>query len=226
MREREVTSCVAIVPLFAGLTPQEQEEVAAFARPIRRARGEVIHMPNDGAPNLLVVHRGRVKIANVTANGHEQLLRVLEPGDFTGEAAFVTGESPETWATALADTELCSFAHADLVELVARYPGITMGILRAVTNRLETAEQMITDLTSADVEVRLARYLLELMTMRAGRATVRLPLAKKDIASLLGTTPETLSRKLAAFVNRGLITLNGRDVVIADPPSLREVVGD
>jgi CRP/FNR family transcriptional regulator len=50
----------------------------------------------------------------------------------------------------------------------------------------------------------------------------RLPLAKKDIASLLGTTPETLSRRLAAFVDAGLVTVRGRDVVITDPVALEE----
>ena len=215
------TSCVAIVPLFSGLSPEEQDEVAMHARPIRRGRGEAIHRPGDDVAHLLVVHRGRVKVSHIAPNGHEQLLRVLEPGDFMGEASFVTGAPPDDWATALSDVELCSFEHRDLGALVAQYPDIAVRMLHEVTSRLDVAERFIADLTSADVEARLARYLLELPAETVdGRRVVRLPLAKKDIASLLGTTPETLSRKLAAFTDAGLITVGGSDVVIADPAGL------
>lgn len=217
-------SCVGIVPLFAGLTPEEQDEVATHARPMRRSRGEVIHRPGDDVSHLLVVHRGRVKISHVAPNGHEQLLRVLEPGDFIGEASFVTGARPDDWATALSDAELCSFDHSDLGTLVSEYPDIAVRMLRAVTTRLDAAERLIADLTSADVEGRLAGYLIDLPTRHVGgRLVARLPLAKKDIASLLGTTPETLSRRLAAFVDRGLISMNGREVVITDPAGLEAV---
>jgi CRP/FNR family transcriptional regulator len=212
---------VAIVPLFKGLSPEEQDEVATHARPIRRRRGEAIHRPGDDVSHLLVVHRGRVKISHLAANGHEQLLRVLEPGDFIGEAAFVTGARPDDWATALTDVELCSFDHADLGALVGQYPDIAVRMLHTVTSRLDAAERLIADLTSADVEARLAGYLIGLPARHSdGRLLVTLPLAKKDIASLLGTTPETLSRKLAAFTDAGLITARGSEVVITDAAGL------
>lgn len=218
-------SCVAIVPLFADLTPREQAEVAALARPLRRHRGESIHRPGDAVSHLLVVHRGRVRISHVAPSGHEQLIRVLEPGDFVGEASFVTGSRPEDHATALSDVELCSFEHRDLGALVARHPDIALRMLRAVTTRLEATERMLADITSSDVEARLAGYLLDLPARRSigadsGSLEVRLPLAKKDVASLLGTTPETLSRKLALLADQRLITVSGRTVTILDRRSL------
>lgn len=215
------TSCVGFVPLFSGLSTEEQDEVARHARPISRKRGEAIHRPGEDVSHLLVVHRGRVKISHLSPSGHEQLLRVLEPGDFIGEAAFVTGAPPDDWATALSDVELCSFDHSELGALVSQYPDIAVRMLHAVTSRLDAAERLIADLTSADVEARLAGYLIGLpATHSDGRLVVHLPLAKKDIASLLGTTPETLSRKLAAFTGAGLITVRGSEVVITDPVRL------
>ena len=221
-------SCVAIVPLFAGLTAEERNEVASYARPIRRKRGELIHRAGEAVSHLLVVHRGRVKISHVAANGREQLIRVLEPGDFVGEASFVTGARPEDYATALSDVELCSFDHRVLTSLVTAYPDIAVRMLYAVTTRLENTERMLADVTSSDVEARLAVYLMGLPARHVeGRARVRLPLSKKDIASLLGTTPETLSRKLAIFADEGLISLTGRDVVLHDLDALeRRARGD
>lgn len=216
-------SCVSIVPLFADLTAEEQSEVAALARPIRRHRGESIHRPGDEVSHLLVVHRGRVRISHVAPNGHEQLIRVLEPGDSVGEAAFVTGSRPEDHASALTDVELCSFDHRDLGALVARYPDIALRMLRALTKRLEATERMLADVTSSDVEARLAGYLLDLPARSGQGGTgleVRLPLAKKDVASLLGTTPETLSRKLTTFAEQGLIAVSGRAITVLDPDGL------
>ncbi|MDC5697100.1 Crp/Fnr family transcriptional regulator [Intrasporangium calvum] len=221
MSHRPGTSCVAIVPLFQGLSPKEQDEIARHARPMRRRRGEVIHRPGDDVSHLLVVHRGRIRISHLATSGHEQVLRILEPGDFIGETAFVTGARPDDWATALGDVELCSFDHAELGQLVAQFPDIALRMLRTVTSRLDAAERLIADLTSADVEARLAGYLVGLPARHVdGRLVVTLPVAKKDVASLIGTTPETLSRKLAAFTEAGLITVSGRDVVITDPAAL------
>lgn len=221
MSHRPGTSCVAIVPLFQGLSPEEQDEIARHARPMRRRRGEAIHRPGDDVSHLLVVHRGRIRISHLAASGHEQVLRVLEPGDFIGETAFVTGARPDDWATALGDVELCSFDHAELGQLVAQFPDIALRMLRTVTSRLDAAERLIADLTSADVEARLAGYLVGLPARHVdGRLVVTLPVAKKDVASLIGTTPETLSRKLAAFTEAGLITVSGRDVAITDPAAL------
>jgi CRP/FNR family transcriptional regulator len=220
------TSCVAIVPLFTGLTPEEQDEVASYARPIRRKRGELVHRAGEAVSHLLVVHRGRVKISHIAPNGHEQLIRVLEPGDFAGEASFVTGSRPDSYATALSDVELCSFDHRDLKALVTQYPDIAVRMLYAVTNRLEDTERMLADVTSSDVEARLAAYLLDLPASHSGgQIRVQLPLAKKDIASLLGTSPETLSRKLGLFVDEGLISVGGRDVVITDAEGLEGRAG-
>ena len=215
--------CVARVPLFRGLTRDEQVEVAAYARPRRVRRGAVLYRPGDEAAPMMVVHRGRVAISRVAPSGHEQLLRVLGPGDFVGEGAFVSGERPDHQAAALEDAELCTFAHADLGRLLARHPSIGLHLLQGVSARLAETERRMAALASSEVESRLAAYLLELPTSHHGRH-VTLPLAKKDVASLLGTTPETLSRRLAQLAEDGLVRLaGGREVELLDVPGLVEL---
>lgn len=219
----ENDTCVASVPIFSGLNPEQQFDVAALATPTRVRRGETIYSAGDDVSQLMVVHRGRIRTTHLLADGHEQLLRVLEPGDFVGEGAFLTGGRPDHFTSALSDVHMCVFDHRDLATLVRRHPGVALGMLQALSTRLEAAERRITTLTSGDVESRLAAYLLELPLHGSG-TRVRLPLAKKDIASLLGTTPETLSRRLARFADRGLIRLDGvRDLVLTDIPALANV---
>lgn len=219
--------CVARVPLFSGLTLDEMLEVARRAKPIRRSRGEVVQHPDEDHSLLLVLHSGRVRVTRLAANGHEQLVRVLGPGEFVGEAAFVTGSRPDSWATALTDVELCSFDHVELQGLVKQFPDIALRMLYATTTRLEAAEQLIAELTRSPVSTRLARYLVELpTTRREGQVLARLPHAKKDVASLLGTTPETLSRQLARLAEAGIVSVVGRDILVLDGAALERQASD
>jgi CRP/FNR family transcriptional regulator, anaerobic regulatory protein len=208
-------SCVARVPIFADLSPEQQDQVAAFARPVHVSRGELVYMAGSDLHRLLVVHRGRIAMRHLTADGREQVVRVLEAGDVVGEAAFVTGEQPDHEAVAAADSELCTLDHADLIELVRRHPRIAVRMLQSVTERLVRAERMLAAFATTEVETRLVAWLLEQPVVDdAGRHVVILSMTKKDIASFLGTTPETLSRRLAGLARDGLISLVGRRQIV------------
>lgn len=199
--------CVSRVPLFQGLTYEQQLEVAGFARPVRLDAVELAYTADSDMSQLMVVHVGKVKIARVSEAGQEQVVRVLGPGDFIGESAFLTGARPDHLAQALEHTELCVFRHVDLGRLVAKHPSIGLRMLEEVSQRLEELEARLASVTWGSVAQRLADYLLTLPATpkRGGSAEVTLPLTKKDIASLLSTTPESLSRQLRKLTDSGLI---------------------
>lgn len=218
--------CVALVPVFRGLERVQQAEVARLARPARVARGGYIYRAGDSSARLYVVHEGRVRISRPSASGHEQVLRILGPGDVVGEAAFLGGGRPETDAVAVEDSRMCVFDHARLEDLVRRYPDVAVRMLRTLSERLVSTERVLAAVTSADVRTRVAAYLLDSQVVRrhASRVTVALPAAKKDIASYLGTTPESFSRALAALAADGVIAPpKGREVEILDGRRLEEL---
>lgn len=200
--------CVARVPLFQGLTHAQQVEVAGFARTVRLDAVEQVYAAGSDMSQLLVVHTGQVKIARTSATGHEQVIRVLGPGDFIGESAFLTGARPDHAAEALVHTELCVFRHADLGRLIEKHPSIGLRMLQGVSKRLDDTETRLASVISGNVSSRLADYLLSLPATPGPRGTidVALPLAKKDIASLLSTTPESLSRQLRKLTDSRVIT--------------------
>ncbi len=214
--------CVARVPLFQGLTRSEQEQVAELARPTRVRRDELVYAAGSAVSQLMVVHHGSVKISRISADGHEQIVRVVAPGDFVGESAFLTGERPDHFATAMEAGSMCVFRHEDIQQLVARYPSIGFRMLQTVGGRLAETEARLASLISGDVSSRLADYLMTLPARREPDGlVVRLPLAKKDIASLLDTTPESLSRQLRRLTDSGVISSGqGRRVVITDVDAL------
>jgi len=120
---------------------------------------------------------------------------------------------------------MCVFDHTDLSALLRDYPDVGLRMLRTLSDRLASVERLLAAITSSDVSARIAAYLLDLPgSIRDGVPTVWLPLAKYEIASYLGTTPETLSRRLAALSASGVIELHGRrDVTILDIDGLERV---
>lgn len=221
--------CVTRVPLFQGLTHEQQLEVAGVARPTSLERAEDAYSAGADVSQLMVVHSGRVKISRTTPDGGEQILRVLGPGDFIGESSFLTGSRPDHTATALEPGRMCVFRHADLARLVEKHPSIGLRMLQGVSRRLGETEARLAAVISGDVSSRLADYLLSLPTTSAtgGAPEVVLPMAKKDIASLLDTTPESLSRQLRRLGETGLIRQrSGGRVTITDLDALTALAGE
>lgn len=216
-------SCVARVPVFAGLSAHDQQRVAELAHPVHVRAGEAAYSANDDVSQLVVLHTGHLKIFRLSADGSEHLFRVLGPGEFTGETSVFTGQRPLDFAIALDECQLCVFRHDDLEALIRTDPEIGLRMLATVVERLSQTEHRLNSLTSRDVESRLASYLLGLpSSWRDHIATVTLPLAKKDVAALLDTTPESLSRALSRLATRGLILIGeGRSVSIMRPAGLR-----
>ena len=221
-------TCVSRVPVFANLSAHDQRRVAGLARPTHLQAGEAAYSADDDLAQLIVVHTGRLKIFRLSADGSEQILRVLGPGEFTGETTVFAGRRPDDYATALDECRLCVFRHDDLDALIRTHPEIGLRMLATVSERLSDTEYRLNALTSRDVESRLADYLLGLPSTWRGRvATVTLPLAKKDVASLLDTTPESFSRALKSLASQGLIVIGaGRSVSITQPDRLQQLVDE
>ncbi|MDI3330449.1 MAG: Crp/Fnr family transcriptional regulator [Micrococcus sp.] len=233
---RDEVSCVRRVPLFSGLMPDQQDLVGALARPMVLSAGELVHGAGERSRRLSVVHTGQVKLSRTLPSGHRRLLRTAGPGQTLGEHGFLTGGPTLEEAEAVTETRLCVFSHDDLARLVAEHPSIALQMLRTLGQRLAEAERRLA-LSVLDVDARVADYLLDQPLLRrdtsdAGDTAspaeagsrVRLPLSKKDIASMLGTTPESLSRALARLTAEGLITVDADVITLLDPTGLEALM--
>lgn len=221
-------TCVARVPIFQGLTSTEQQEVATFAKPRVVSKGDMLCTAATPISRLFVVHSGLLKISRITAQGREQIIRTVTPGEVVGERAFLTGEISQEQIVALEDSRICTFEHQDLSTLLAQYPDVGARMLRTLSDRLASVERLLASVTSSDVEARVAAYLLDLPQRFAGnQMVVTLPMAKHEVAAYLGTTPETVSRKLSSLVKQRAISLrSSREIAIVDPEALRELAAN
>ncbi|WP_164670771.1 Crp/Fnr family transcriptional regulator [Virgibacillus doumboii] len=229
INKSEKQLCVSLVPIFNHLEYSEQEEIAKASRSKTYDKKEVIFQAGDPSEYLYIVHKGKVKIYNLSESGKEQLIRILEPGNFMGELAVFTDEWLTSYAETIERTEICAIHKNDLKELLEDKPAISFKLLAESSKRLMSAEKTIERLSSQDVEMRVASYLLELAENATTLTTplkVTLPMSKKDLASYIGTSQETLSRRLAGFEEKGWIHQTGqRKIEILDMDELIKLGG-
>lgn len=207
--------CVRLVPLFDGLSEADQHRIAETAVTRRFEPREQVYGAGDRT-GLHIVHRGQVKAYRLTEGGSEQLVRLLFPGDFLGESALLADSVSDHFAVALRPSEVCSVPRAGVRQLLVDRPTVALQMLQTVSRRLAAAEEMLAAVTGQSVGERLAQQLLHLAD-EAGSASFRLPTSKRDLASYLGTTPETLSRRLGDLQRSGVIRSGPqRSVTIED----------
>lgn len=214
--------CVRLVPIFQGLSEADQHRIADTAMTRRFEPREQVYGLGDRT-GLHIVHRGLVKAYRLTEGGSEQLVRMLFPGDFLGESALLADTASDHFAVATRPSEVCSVPRAGMRRLLLDRPTVALQMLYTLSNRLALAEEMLAAVTGQSVGERLAQQLLHLAD-EAGSARFRLPTSKRDLASYLGTTPETLSRRLGALQREGVIGLGAqRTVEVLDRVRLQQL---
>lgn len=202
-------ACVSLVPIFNHLEKNQMDDIMQVVHSKPFKKGEVIYHAGDESDSLYIVNRGQVKIYRLSESGKEQLVRILNPGDFTGELALFQQSVHTAYAEAMIDTQICMIKRNELQQLLVAYPTISLKILTEFAHRLETSEEQTTRFATEKVETRIALFLAECMDDEAGN-TIELPMSKKELASYLGTTPETMSRRLGEFEAEGLIKMKGQ----------------
>lgn len=218
--------CISIVPIFNHLQYEEMLEIVKTSQTKCYGKGDIIFRAGEPSEHLYIIHKGQVKIYRLAESGKEQLIRIMVPGDFMGELALFTNDSLETYAEAMSDTEICAIHKSDMREMLLSNPSISLKILEVFSKRLNEAEKNIESFGSQDSEKRLANYLLELANAETGTTPnvpieIKLPISKKDLASYLGITRETLSRRLTSLQEQGIITQTGqRNITILNLESL------
>ncbi|NLP43843.1 MAG: Crp/Fnr family transcriptional regulator [Peptococcaceae bacterium] len=216
------STCIELVPIFSSLTKEEMLEVAAIISNKTFQRNEWIYCAGDKGGKLYILRSGRVKISRINANGKEQVIRVVEPGDFMGELSLFSSSLLKDNAEALESSTLCIIEGEQLKELMKKYPSIAFKILEELSQRLERTENLIETINLYSVEQRLAQALID---MSANTTEVHLNMTKGDFASQLGMSHETLSRKLTAFQEEGLIEVKGhRKIIILDRAGLERII--
>jgi CRP-like cAMP-binding protein len=220
--------CARNVPIFASLGPEELLEVNSLIQSAEYAKEELLFRQGDTGTHLFIVRSGRVKLYSVSSEGRQQILRILESGEFFGELALFHDTQQYCFAEAMESTQVCLINQSDFQDLLKRKPTVALALLQAMGARLSQAERFISDLTLKTVEERIVSWLLmraQTAVKRGDEITVNLDLSREELAHLLGTTIETVSRRLSSLQAEGLVTLHGhRSIVLKDLDGLEGIL--
>lgn len=217
-------TCASLVPIFNHLEKEQMDEIMAVTHSVSYKKGEIIYYAGDQSDSLYILSNGKIKIYRLSESGKEQLLRILHPGDFTGELALFSETVHEEFAEAMEETSVCTIKRSEFQELLLKYPSISLKVLAEFSSRLGQSEKQTTWFSTEKVETRIALFLAEYVDTEKQSMEVVLPMNKKDMASYLGTTPETISRKLADLEEAGYIKqITNKKIKILDLDGLRRI---
>lgn len=219
MNKKEI---IASSILFDGLPADQVEALADIAIIKNYEKGENIFFEGDLGIGFYVVGKGKVKISKISFAGKEHILHIFGGGEPFGEVPVFNGRPFPATAEALIATKALFFPREKFVRLVEANPSLALNMLAVLSFRLRKFANQIENLSLKEVPARLANYLVYLSEEQENGEIVELDISKGQLASLLGTIPETLSRIFSKMNDEGLIEVNGKRITLLDLAGLKD----
>ncbi|NMA82234.1 MAG: Crp/Fnr family transcriptional regulator [Epulopiscium sp.] len=229
-QECQTKVCAHKVPIFSTLSDEELIKIVEMTGNKEYEKGDLIFLEGSSLQTLYIINKGQIKLFKYTKDGKEQILHILEEGDFFGELSLFEEEKVSFNAEAMAPVKICTLQKEDLEKLLKNHPDIAIKILQVVVHRLIRVESMMQKMATNDVEARIVELILELKDkhgiVKKNYVEIQLPLTREDMANYIGVTRETISRKLSKFQQEDLIQIVGnRRIQILDEEGLRDYLG-
>lgn len=211
------------VDLFKGLAVEQLDAVARIASDKEYTKGQMIFSEGDEGEGFYLVINGRVKVYKLSPDGKEQIMHIFGPGQPFAEVPVFEGSRYPANAEAMEHSRLFFFPKKAFIGLIQENPSLAMNMLASLSQRLKQFSHLIESLSLKEVPGRLASYLLYLSDKNGSMEEFALDIAKSQLASLLGTIPETLSRIFTKMGNQNLIRISGPQIIILDREGLEDL---
>jgi CRP-like cAMP-binding protein len=209
--------------LFEGMTAEEVERISHDLR--MRSCSAKSSVLDGSSERVYMVKLGRVRLYHITENGHEVTTAVLVPGQLFGLGAlFGKGGGGATFAEALDDTVICDAAAQDFISMMARHPILMAKVMMAMARQMIRLESTIESIVSRPVAGRLADLMITLAEQaeRSTNGAILLPnYSHEELGKMIGATRESVSRTLGDWRRAGIISTQGRRILIRKPAALR-----
>lgn len=221
MRMTEDHAFLKNVFLFSGLDDSQIKRIASLIQKKRFLKGQIIFTECDPARSLHILKEGKVKIFRVSSSGKEQILHFINEGEVFGEVAAFLSETYPASACAQKESIVLSLPIEEFYKILKTDPKIAMNMLAILCLRLKEFVHIIDGLALKDVAQRLSAYLL--FASEKKEKTIELGVKKSELASFLGTVPETISRVLSKMSKEGIIAMKKNLIEIKKPKELERI---
>ncbi|MDA8686656.1 Crp/Fnr family transcriptional regulator [Robiginitalea sp.] len=218
-----------IVRKFNALRAMSKEELKAVSdskvsRTVKK--GEVIFGEGEKLGGIYCVRNGVSKLAKLSPNGKDQIVKLASKGEVLGQRSVVAEEQSNLSATAVNDMEVCFVPKEVIITSLHQNPDFTYEVLRHMAHDLREADDVIVNMSQKTVKQRIAEALLYLKNRFGEDAEgyLTLILSREDIANVVGTATESCIRILSDFRKEGLIKTSGKRMAVVDSRKLQDIV--
>ena len=206
------------VAIFRDLDSAVLADLGGRMRPRSVEAGTVVVSAEESGDSMFVIASGKVKVVLYGQTGREIILSILKGGDFFGEMSLFDRQPRSANVVAVAETQLLALDRDAFHKHLLANPSTALAILAEMSRRLRHADEVIGNLALLDVYARVARVLRELALKQGeqveGGILIRERPTQQEIAGLVGTSRETVSRALSEFTKRGLLEVEGKQVLV------------
>ena len=220
-------NCPSRTGPLLGCCPMEELEVIATNKSAHfYQKGQIIYQEGTVANGMHCVHQGRIKVIKTGGDNKEKIVRLARHGDVLGLRALVMSNRYSNSAVALDDCVVCFVPRPDFPHLLQSNPQFANSLMRLLAGALGEAEERMVQLAYKPVRERLAGALLLLQQTFGESAPAegfQISFSREDVASLVGTAKETVSRLLSEFKDAGIIATRGSQITILNPTRLLEI---
>lgn len=217
-------SLIAGLPPFHGVSADEMEFALSHARSTRYSRGSAIFSQGEAAQSFFLLLSGHIRVVRTSPEGHQVVVRYISEGEVFGIAVAMGTPTYPATAFAAVDCVVLIWPNTAWPQLQERLPAFGASTYQTIGARLQESHDRVLEISSKQVEQRIARALLRLM-QQAGRKsdegiTIDFPISQQDIAEMTGTTLHSVSRHLSGWESEGIVRNGRQKVVVTDPNQL------
>jgi len=220
---KKILDVISTSPLFNGLPDDQLEAIKNIAIEKQINKGEIVVSEGDEGRGFFVIAEGRVKVFKVSAEGKEQILHIFGPGQPFGEVPVFAGQRFPANAQAIEKARVLFLPRAAMVDLITANPSLALNMLAEMSRKLRLFALQIENLSLKEMPARLASYLIHLADEQGQEEVLTLKISKGQLASILGTIPETLSRIFAKLSGNELIRVEGKKITLLDRNGLEDL---
>ena len=213
--------------LFRDLPDEVLARLTKRARQRRIAPGEAVFQQGETAHSFYLLLSGRLKVTQVTEEGQQLVVRVVYPGDLFGFARALNRPDYPGTSRAAVESEVVGWPMPEWDTLVESNPRLALNAIQTIGQRLDEAHTRLREMSTQDVERRVAHAVLRLIR-QAGRREgegirIDFPISRQDIAEMTGTTLHTVSRILSGWEGRGLVRGGRQRITVLDVDGLGRI---
>jgi CRP-like cAMP-binding protein len=209
------------IPYFSGLNTDELDSINRFIFEKTAERGEMVLVEGDPAQVLFFVVSGAVKVFKTSAEGREQILNIVRPGDSFGDISIFDGGPNPASAQAMGPVVLYGIRRSDLEVILQKHPQVALNVTRVLAGQARHLGSLVEDLSFRNVIGRVARILLEHAVDSTGS---RPRLTQQEMAAMAGTVREVVGRSLKSLEEEGAIRLERHRIVVTNKEALKDTV--